>query len=390
MKSFKYILSKIILLIIILLVMFVIGWQEGRVFNYSFSGNAENIADKPKSISLEEVKYLFPKAASFSEDALKQVVVSDASGKIIGYIISSKPYSDSLVGFAGPVHFIMGIDTKNNLVGIKLTEHNESPGYIDFITKEGFFSKLKDMPLSKIINEPIDAVSGASMTTNVIIKALKQKTAEYNKTIIKTRNQNLKKKIINGLSLVVIVFSLLCFFTKTFKKYRILLLVSSVLILGFLNGTLLSMFLLHGWILNGIPLFTQSILALIFILAVLIPLFVNKSFYCDYLCPFGAAQELAGKIIQKKIAVPYRDTLIIKHLRTIIFNIIIILLVIGISFDLTNFEPFSAFVFVSASAVAITLALVFIILSVFFNKPWCYYFCPTGRFLALFRIKKQN
>jgi len=150
------------------------------------------------------------------------------------------------------------------------------------------------------------------------------------------------------------------------------------------------MFLLHGWILNGIPLFTQSILALIFILAVLIPLFVNKSFYCDYLCPFGAAQELAGKIIQKKIAVPYRDTLIIKHLRTIIFNIIIILLVIGISFDLTNFEPFSAFVFVSASAVAITLALVFIILSVFFNKPWCYYFCPTGRFLALFRIKKQN
>jgi len=390
MKTFKYILKKSLIVIVVLLVMFAVGWQGGKFFNYSFSENTENITDKPTSVTLEEVKYLFPKAVSFSEDALKQIVVFDAQKKTIGYIISSRPYSDSLVGFAGPVHFIMGIDTQNKLVGIKLTEHNESPGYIDFISKEGFFLKLKDVPLTKIINEPIDAVSGASMTTNAIIKALKQKTAEYNNTIIKIKNQNLKKKIINGLAVLVIVLSLLCFFTKSFKKYRIWLLSSSVLVLGFLNGTLISMFLIHGWVINGIPLFSQTLLVIIFTLAVALPLFLNKSYYCDYLCPYGALQELAGKISPKKTNIPFRDVVVIKYLRTIIFVVIIILLLAGVSFDLTNIEPFSAFIFVSASVVAIILAVIFIVLSVFFNKPWCYYFCPTGRFLALFRIKNSN
>lgn len=383
-------LRKTAIVLAIMAVAVIIGFRQGKLFNYSFSEPVAQDKGKPTIITLEDARFLFPAAATINEDALKQVVVTDKNGKTLGYIISSKPYSDSLTGFAGPVHFVMGIDTKNTLVGIKLTEHNESPGYIDFIAKEGFFDKLKNKPIGSIINDNIDAVSGASMTTNCIIKALKQKAAEYNKTAVKIQKTQLKKKITDGLTLLVIVFSLLCYFTKIFKKYRLALLISSVALLGFVNGTFISMFLMYGWIQTGIPVLTHTVLAVIFILAVILPLFINRSFYCDYLCPYGAAQELAGKILKKKYNIPSRNSFVVKHLREILFFIVVVLLLLNVSFDLTNIEPFSAFIFVSASVVAIILALVFLILSIFFNKPWCHYFCPTGQFLSYFRVRVKK
>lgn len=383
-------LLKTAVVLAIMAVVVIIGFRQGKLFNYSFSEPVAQDKGKPTIITLEDSRYLFPKAATISEDALKQIVVKDEKGKTLGYIISSKPYSDSLTGFAGPVHFVMGIDTKNMLTGIKLTEHNESPGYLDFITKEGFFDKLKNKPIESIINDNIDAVSGASMTTNCIIKALKQKAAEYNKTVVKIQKTQLKKKITDGLTIFVIAFSLLCYFTKIFKKYRLLLLISSVALLGFVNGTFISMFLMYGWIQTGIPVLTHTVLAVIFILAVVLPLFINRSFYCDYLCPYGAAQELAGKITKKKFNIPFRASFIMKHLREILFFIVVVLLLLNVSFDLTNIEPFSAFIFVSASVVAIILALVFLILSAFYNKPWCHYFCPTGQFLSFFKVRKKQ
>ena len=194
MKKHINLLLKISTLVIIALVIVIIGFRQGKLFNYSFSGNPTPQKNKQTSITLEDAKFLFLNAATISEDALKQVVVFDKANKTLGYIISSKPYSDSLVGFAGPVHFLIGIDTKNKLTGIKLEKNNESPGYLEFIAKQGFFEKLKNKSVESVINDKIDAVSGASMTTNAIIKALKQKTAEYNKTIIKTKASNLKKK----------------------------------------------------------------------------------------------------------------------------------------------------------------------------------------------------
>ena len=389
MKHLKSILLKISTLAIIALVIVIIGFQQGKLFNYSFSGNTIPQNNKKTSISLEDAKYLFPTASAISEDALKQIVVYDKANKTIGYIISSKPYSDSLVGFAGPVPFLIGIDTKNKLVGIKLEKNNESPGYIEYIAKQGFFEKLKNKSVESVINDNIDAVSGASMTTNAIIKALKQKTAEYNKTVIKTKASTLKKKISDGLTILVLIFALLSFFTKYFKKFRLALLISSVLILGFLNGTFISMFLMQGWILNGVPVISQLVLFTIVLIAIILPLISNKSFYCNYLCPFGAAQELTGKITRKKSPFPLNKTFVIKHLRTFIFFIIVLLLILGINFDLTNTEPFSAFIFVSASIAAIILALVFIILSLFFNKPWCNYFCPTGQLLDFFKGSRK-
>jgi len=194
MKTNKIALFKIPVVAIMIFVMLVLGFQQGKFFNYSFSESSVPESSRISTIKLEDAKYLFPSAVKVTGDISNVINVFDKNDKIIGYIISSKPYSDSLTGFAGPVHFLIGINTKNHITGIKLTEHSESPGYIDFIEKNGFFDNFKNKPIDSIINDKIDAVTGATMTTSVIIKALKQKAAAYSNTNIKIKNQDLKKK----------------------------------------------------------------------------------------------------------------------------------------------------------------------------------------------------
>lgn len=46
---------------------------------------------------------------------------------------------------------------------------------------------------------------------------------------------------------------------------------------------------------------------------------------------------------------------------------------------------FSAFLLTAATGWMIALAVIFLLLSIFFARPWCNYFCPTGALLEILR-----
>ncbi|MDE5611683.1 MAG: 4Fe-4S binding protein, partial [Odoribacter sp.] len=169
------------------------------------------------------------------------------------------------------------------------------------------------------------------------------------------------------------------------KRWRYVLQVSSVLILGFWSGYFVSLELLFNWLLNGIPWGARVLLPVIAVLALACPLFLGKAFYCAYLCPFGAAQELMGKIYKKKKFPKGVWKHVFKYTRVVYFAGILVLLLWGFPLDLASLEPFSAFLLTAATGWVIALAVVFLLLSIFFARPWCNYFCPTGAFLDLLR-----
>lgn len=47
----------------------------------------------------------------------------------------------------------------------------------------------------------------------------------------------------------------------------------------------------------------------------------------------------------------------------------------------TDFEPFSAFIFHSASWIVIVIALLFIAISFIITRPYCRFVCPMGTLL---------
>ena len=137
--------------------------------------------------------------------------------------------------------------------------------------------------------------------------------------------------------------------------------------------------------LNGVPWGARILLPVIAVLALACPLFLNKGYYCAYLCPFGAAQELVGKVRKKKIAPKGVWKNVFKYTRVIYFMVILALLLWGIPLELASLEPFPAFLLTAATGWVIALAVIFLLLSVFFARPWCNYFCPTGALLDILR-----
>ena len=115
-------------------------------------------------------------------------------------------------------------------------------------------------------------------------------------------------------------------------------------------------------------------------------LFYNRNIYCSCCCPFGALQELFCRLNKKKkIKIPELIINYRKTIRNIYFSIMIIQLFSIIPFDISYFEPFSAFLFLSASVFTLIFASLILIISFFIPRFWCRFFCPTGRLIDLLK-----
>ena len=130
---------------------------------------------------------------------------------------------------------------------------------------------------------------------------------------------------------------------------------------------------------------------------VLLPLaFLAGNFFCGWLCPFGTIQELLGKIgslfIKKKFTMPLSLQRYLQYFRYIL-AIIVLSHVMQNVVDLSAINAYKTFMRAAtgtfAQVTAMTIMGSFLAVSLFFDRPFCNYFCSEGiRFgvLSLGRI----
>lgn len=338
--------------------------------------------------------------AKFTNDDIKKIFADATSCRIrndsiivfrkqegIGWAYNSSPSSNDIIGYVSSVPILIGFDNENKLVGLTLLKNYESPDFVQKIVESDFLSSWNNLSLDELSSEKVDAFSGATLTSSAIIKTVKKSAG-----ILSNQKVNLSVssspvdiiKIVLGYLLVLLAL-VQFFFPKKTKRFRTVFQILVIVILGFWSGTFLSIFSFENWLFYGIDLPAKLFVFVILLLSIILPLFTNKAFYCSHLCPFGASQELMGKLCKKKIKLAPKTKEFLSTLREKIFATIMLLLFIGVSFDLTNIEPFSAFLFNSAALPVIILAIVFLLLSIFIPKPWCRYACPTGFLLETIR-----
>jgi polyferredoxin len=182
--------------------------------------------------------------------------------------------------------------------------------------------------------------------------------------------------------LVIILGVIVSFRFKTNKHLRTIQLVLNTVVLGFWCGKFISINVLLGWTANGMNLLTSSAVFLMLVLSFVMPLFFKKkSFYCNWICPFGSAQELAGKLNKKKLHPSPSLMKVLKHTQTFITLAVFFCLWMGIASDIVNYEPFSAFIFKHASLAVLIIAGISLLISIITPRPWCRFVCPTGQIL---------
>ncbi len=362
------------LLLLLLLLSSVAAWR-GQLFGLRMDGSQEK---KPEhQLTAEDCRLFLKSAMQIRAISDHHYNIYDESNALIG---SAYWYSGEQ-GFGGRVPFHIITDGDHIIKGILPGKHYESSAYLEDIENSGFLNQWNGVKPSEATGREVDVISGATLTSQAIIQGVRKAASGQ-----EIRSGIKFLTLENVLSIFLLSILVIAYFQpRRFMKYRFVLQLTSVVIFGFWLGHFLSLAQMVNWVSGGTNWKLQWIILIILFISVAFPLFFNKAFYCHWVCPYGAAQELCGKAKVKKLQLPSRLHRRLKYLQEVFFLIIMIILLTGFIFDLALVEPFQAFSLHQARFWVMGFAGFFLVLSLFLPKAWCRYFCPTGYILEWIR-----
>ncbi len=330
------------------------------------------------------------------------------------FVVNTKPLAKDVQGYGGPVP--LKIHIKDGRVAAVEAEPNaESPDF--FNRAKELLNHWQNKSVDEALAEDVDAVSGATFSSKAIIANM-QRGLAYAKQhgqwgedgsvgalgtsaspieggsagalgtsappIVGSVSNSVGALETSAPPIVALIVVLLGAVVPLFYNNRRLHLVQlavNVVVLGLWTGTFVSYTLFLRIFAGGVSLSAIGALAaplLMLIVALIYPLAGRSGHYCANICPFGSAQELAGKLSRRKLRITPRVLKLLSVLRNLLWGVLMALLLTGTCTAWIDYELFTAFLYSSASVWVTVLAALFLVLSVWVPRPYCRFVCPTG------------
>ena len=333
------------------------------------------------------------------------------------FVVNTKPLAKDVQGYGGPVP--LKIHIKDGRVAAVEAEPNaESPDF--FNRAKELLNHWQNKSVDEALAEEVDAVSGATFSSKAIIANM-QRGLAYAKQhgqwgedgsvgalgtsappIVGSEDGSVgalgtsAPPIVGGedgsvgaletsappiVALIVVLLGAVVPLFYNNRRLHLVQLALNVVVLGLWTGTFVSYTLFLRVFAGGVSLSTIGALAaplLMLIVALIYPLAGRSGHYCANICPFGSAQELAGKLTRRKLRITPRVLKLLSVLRNLLWGVLMALLLTGTCTAWIDYELFTAFLYSSASVWVIVLAALFLVLSVWVPRPYCRFVCPTG------------
>lgn len=300
---------------------------------------------------------------------------------------STKNVSGEIKGYHDHVPLNIQINHNGLIEKISSDPNNETPVFFDRCIPLIKRFKGKNIFNTKEL-ETVDIVSGATYTSRAIKDSIilagkrinKKGNVDYNKKYLSSfSSQNIDERV-----LILAVFIIIAFLLQLYpgKRRRRIFLFLTALVSGFFFKTQLT--LSHLLNLLSINLPTMGI-NIPFFLTIFIPVMVILfgNFYCSWICPFGALQELFGDIFPAKIKLPANSIFRkVKVIRFIALGFLLSVFFLTGNISVIPLDPMVAF-FVNSGIYPLILASFITLSSVFYKRLWCMSICPVGAFLTL-------
>lgn len=308
-------------------------------------------------------------------------------------VVNTTNLAPDVMGYAGKVP--LEITVKDGIVQeVRAKDNAETKEF--FEQAATLLGRWKGKSVDEAMRMKVDAVSGATFSSKAIIENVqrglayaKQKgvtavegedeVAEGSDDSSKALGFELSVKSVAGL-IVVLLAAILPLFVKN-KRYRLCQSVLNVVVLGFWCGSFLSYTSLIGYAAHGINSLALIIPVIMLTVAFIYPLFGKKSYYCTNVCPFGSLQFLAGKCVKYSVRMGQKTLKRLDLFRQILWALLMLCIWSGVWSEWMDYEPFSAFLFLTASWVTLVIAIVFFLLSFVVARPYCRFVCPMGTLL---------
>ena len=327
------------------------------------------------------------------------------------FVVNTKPLAKDVQGYGGPVP--LKIHIKDGRVAAVEAEPNaESPDF--FNRAKELLNHWQGKSVDEALAEEVDAVSGATFSSKAIIANM-QRGLAYAKQhgqwgedgsvgalgtsvspieggsagALETSAPPIVGNSVGAadtsaspiVALVVVLLGAVVPLFYNNRRLHLVQLAVNVVVLGLWTGTFVSYTLFLRIFSGGVSLSAIGALAaplLMLIVALIYPLAGRLGHYCANVCPFGSAQELAGKLSRRKLRITPRVLKLLSVLRNLLWGVLMALLLTGTCTAWIDYELFTAFLYSSASVWVIVLAALFLVLSVWVPRPYCRFVCPTG------------
>ena len=123
--------------------------------------------------TLTELQTAFPKAKYVELTETATYAVKNDKGKVIGTVLLSSPYSDNIKGFNGPTPLQIALDEKGKILEVRVLSNNETPSFLNKVINAGFLNSWNGLTVKEALDKNVDAVSGATYSSNGIKNSLK-------------------------------------------------------------------------------------------------------------------------------------------------------------------------------------------------------------------------
>lgn len=307
---------------------------------------------------------------------------------------------DSASGYQSQVETLSIADEGGRLAAVLITKENETPIFFRRLYEHGFFDGFKGLSAKEPIyfagapgysgylgNVPtdnyIDAVSGSTISTHAVTEAVNKGTLTISRMYFSNAwNNPYDLPEINSNTLAVVLVFLLALlgsFIKIMGRLRLGFLVVSIALLGFTANQFVTLPMLHSVSQLQIPWVTNIKWYVLLVGSLAVILFTGKNIYCGWICPFGALQEVLNRLAGFKPLTASPPLLAILRLAGPTLLWLAIMLGTGLNnYGTLDYQPFGAMFLFRGSWVQWLILPVLLIMSLFYRRFYCQFFCPVG------------
>jgi NosR/NirI family transcriptional regulator, nitrous oxide reductase regulator len=344
-----------------------------------FLGNAFS-----ESNLLLYVKQAVPQAARFEQMAGQTYAAyADQEGtRLLGYVTVG-----AANGYGGPLTVAVAVSPEGAIFGTTLVSTKETPSYLSRVLDNGGLSKLigKSYADPFQLRRDVDTISGATYTT----RALADSVAQAGREIARTRlgfkiPEPPPPPIQFGLPEIMLVILFALGFAgrmikgKLLKPIRWASMIAGLVVLGFIFNLPITLSLINRFLLGFWPQWQTGLYWYILAAGILFSAAIGmKNPYCEWFCPFGAAQECLGAIGGAHVQTPERYRDVLKWVQRGVAWLAILIALVLRNPGVSSYEIFGAlFGFVGSTLQFILLVMV-LLGSLVVRRPWCRFLCPV-------------
>ena len=336
----------------------------------------------PAPLKPADVEKWFPEADSLEEKEGTYRVAGD--GKTLGTVLRSSRMGISARGYNGTSDVIVCLDAAGGKVlGVGFLGSRDNEPYINDVRDEvryadGFAGKTpQEIIAEDIRNSPSLFTSGASYTNQAVCESvremLRRHLADAGAPGFPWKSSLALAWIAAGVFLGVHKFG-------NRSAARIGYAAVSV-VAGVALGWMVSQDQLVGWGMNGFGVRGIMPLLALTAVALVVPAFTGKNVYCNRICPHGAAQMLAGRVVRKRFSLPPKIHAVMARLPWLTLLVLWMLAFLASGIPFAYFEPFETWSSGFVAFVPATIFTVGILAAFFLPQAYCHYGCPTGALL---------